>query len=90
MLEPVVQADDAQQIQVLAFVLVDALGLDVKHAVRVHLDADNGLDVVGQVGLGLAFDLAPALAEAGILGQGFQAVEFVQAAQPAMIDSFLQ
>ena len=47
-LEPVVEGDDVQHVEVLALVLVDAFHLDVEERVRVDRDAGPLQDQRGQ------------------------------------------
>jgi hypothetical protein len=62
-----------QHVEVLAFVFVDAFGLDVEQAVRVDGDALGVGDVVGQVGLASPFYRLPAVLEGGVVGESLQA-----------------
>ena len=72
LLEPVIEGDDVQGVEVLALVLVNALNLDVEQPVRVQGDARRFHDVVRQPSLVPALDGPPALAEFRIAGQWFQ------------------
>ena len=60
LLDALVEADDVQQVQMLALVLVHALGLDVEQALRVHRDPGVLFQPDGQVAFGRGLDLAPA------------------------------
>ena len=50
LLQPVVQRDDVQHVEVLALVLVDPLDLNVEQPVGVQFDAGGGVDVLARVG----------------------------------------
>ena len=68
-LEPVIQADDVQDVQVLALVFVDALDLHVEDRGRIDDDAGALLDQTGQRGLVGVLDLAPLGAEIRVVDQ---------------------
>ena len=90
LLEPVVQRDDVQHVEMLALVLVDALDLDVEHPVRVQLDARRRADVLGQARLVAALDVAPLRAEGGVLDERLQPAQARQVGQPAVTDGAVQ
>ena len=90
LLEPVVQGDDVQRVEVLALVLVNALDLNVEHPVRVELDARLRRDQVRQPGLVLPLDRAPALLEGRIVGVSLQTAQLLQVHQPAFADGLVE
>ena len=55
--QPVVEHDDAQRIQQLPLVFVNALDLAVEDGVRVHRLPDGRLEPIGELQLGLPFCL---------------------------------
>ena len=89
-LEPVVERDDVQRIEVLTLVFVYALDLNVEHPIRVEIDAGPGFDVVGQPGLVLPLDGDPALLERRVIGVAFQATQFLQIYHPALADGLVE
>ncbi len=90
LLEPMVERDDVQHVEVLALVLVDALDLDVEHPVRVQLDTGHRVDVLGQARFVGALDVAPLLPEGGIVDELLQPAQPLQIGQPAVTDGAVQ
>ena len=72
LLEPVVEGDDVQHVQVLPLVLVDPLHLDVEEGVRIDGDPGPLLDQAGKIGLVGLLDLPPLFLEYRIVGQLLQ------------------
>ena len=66
---PVVEHDDAQRVQQLALVFMDALHLAVEDRVGIDGLAGGGLQPVGEADLGLALGLADAGLEVAVVGQ---------------------
>ena len=86
-LQPVIQADDVQDVQVLALVLVDALDLHVEDRRRIDDDAGAFLDQSRQRGLVGVLDLAPLGAEIRIVGQRLELAQLRQVADPLIADA---
>ena len=82
-----VERDDMQYIEVLAFVFVDALGLDVEERRRVHDYATPLRDEPGKPGFCGLFDVAPLLLELRVIGELFEPAEQVQVVEPAITDT---
>ena len=77
-LQPVVQRDQVQHVQVLPLVLVQPLHLDVEQRLRIDGDAGAFLDEAGQSARLLsAFTVAPLALEAGVVASGSSALELV-------------
>ena len=89
MLQTKVEADDVQHVEVLAFVFVDALDLNVEKRVGVQADAAAEKEMICEVFLSHVLDSAPAVLEGAVSGIGLQSAELVQIARqsPSMISS---
>ena len=72
-----------QDIQQLAFVLVNALDLHVKQAVRADPDACGAFDMGCQSNLVGAFGRHELFLEHGVFFEGVQALELIQVESPA-------
>ncbi|KAF5040732.1 hypothetical protein DSECCO2_530350 [anaerobic digester metagenome] len=81
-----VVVDDVHDVEELALVFVDALGLDVEDGVRGEDDARGPGDETGQVFLVGAFDGHEFLAERGVFGQGDEFLEPVEVLDPGVAD----
>ncbi len=90
LLEPVVQRDDVQGVEVLALVLVNTLDLDIEHPIRVQFDARRRLDVVGQPSLVPPLHSTPTLLESGVIGQRFQPSQSLQVDHPVAADGVVE
>ena len=90
LLEPVVQRDDVQHVEVLALVLVDPLDLNVEQPVGVQLDAGRRADVVGEPRLVGTLDLSPLAAERGVVDERLEPAQPVQVGQPAVADRVVE
>ena len=67
--QPIVEHHDAQRVEQLALVFVDALDLAIEDAVRVHRFAGSALEPIGKFRLGLALGLAEVVAQRPVVGQ---------------------
>ena len=81
--EPVVEDHDAQGVEQLPLVLVDALDLTVEDAVRVNHLPGRRLEPLGEPRLALTLGLPEHLAEARVLGQWREPPQLVEAGDPA-------
>ena len=90
LLEPVVQSDDVQSVEVLALVLVDPLDLDVEHPGVVQFDTGGGVHELGEPPLVGPLDLSPALPERRILDVVLQPAQLVEIGQPAVADGVVE
>ena len=86
-LEPQVEREDVEHVQVLPLVFVQALDLDVEERLRIHLHAGALLDERGEAALGGELHLAPLLLELRVVRQRLQLAELVEVAQPAVADA---
>ncbi len=82
-----VESQDMEQVQMLAFVFVEAFDLDIEDGGRVHIYAAFVLDDFGQVHFVLVFDGHEGIAEPGVFGEGLEASELVNIANPTIADS---
>ena len=73
-----------EDVQELALVFVDALDLDVEHRLRRDADALRPLQPVDQPRLVGLLDGAEPVAEARIVGQGREAFQPLEIADPAL------
>ena len=85
-LDALVEADDVQDVQVLALVLVDALDLDVEHRVGIHGDAGPAPDDVRESCLRRALHPLPVFAESGVLRERLERPEPAVIAGPRVAD----
>ena len=86
-LEPVVERDQVQHVQVLALVFVQPLHLDVEERLRIDADAGSLLDERGQRALVVGLDRLPLALETAVGGQRLEARELVlQVGDPAVAD----
>ena len=77
-----------QQVEVLAFVFVDAFGLHVEHRVRIDDLAGTLANQLGQSDLGVTLLFLPALLELGVGRHLFHLGEFAQVGHPVATDVF--
>ena len=90
LLEPVVEGNDVQHVEVLAFVLVDPLDLNVEHPGRIQLDVGRRVQVFREPCLVGALDVSPSLAELGVIDERLQPAQPVQLHQPAVADRLVE
>ena len=84
--QPVVQDDDAQAVQQLSLVLVDALDLAVEDRARIDGDVRGRFQPVRETRLGLRLGLADGVAKARIVGERLQPGEVSEVGDPAVAD----
>ena len=84
--EAQIEREDVQDVEVLALVFVQALGLDVEQRIRVDHDAGALRDERREVALGGKFHLPPLLLELRIVRQRFESAELPEVAQPALAE----
>ena len=82
LLEPAVERDDVQHVQMLALVFVDALDLDVEQPGGIELNAGMRADVGGEALLVGQLDRAPVAAERGVIGMRLELAQRSQVRQP--------
>ena len=81
-----IKGQDVQEIEVLAFVFVEALDLHVEKSGGIDLDPAVPLDNAGQIDLVGLLDVHESDLEIEVLGEGFQGAKLVEIALPAMAD----
>src|ERR1019366_3997524 len=74
--QPVVEHDDPQCIQELAFVLVDAFDLAIKDRLRINGLPCRQAEPITKWSLGISLGFAEVIAEAIVLGEGFELASF--------------
>lgn len=79
-----------EDVQQLALVLVDALDLGVEHRRAGHRHAQLRLHVPREPPLVLQLALAPALLEAGVLGELADGGDELQVAEEVLVDRLAQ
>ena len=84
----VVEHDDVQGQQQLAFVLVHALDLHVEDGLGVDDQIEGVFDDLGQRDLVLLLDGVEFVEEAIVVSQGFEFFQFGQIADPCVADIF--
>ena len=85
--QPIVEHHDAQRIQQLPLVFVDALDLAIEDAVRVYRFAGRPLEPIGKLRLGLAFGLEKGVTKRLVVGQWFELFQLAEVGHPAVADS---
>ena len=90
LLEPVVESDDVQRVEMLALVFVDAFDLNVEHPLRVEQDAGVIGDVIGEPGFVATLHGHPLLLERSVVGVGFQAAQLLQVDHPPLADGVVE
>src|SRR5262245_36516142 len=85
-LQAVIKRYDMQDIQVLAFVFMEALDLDIEQARRISLDAGLLQNLRGEHFAALPFDASPLVPEGSIINLGFEAAQCFEVARPAVPD----
>jgi hypothetical protein len=84
--QPIVQHNDAQGVQQLALVFVDALDLAVEHVGRVGDLAGRRPEPVREVPLGLVRGFAKRVAEGLVVGKRRQLAQTAEIGHPAVAD----
>ena len=82
--QPVVEHHDAQGVEKLPLVFVDALDLAIKDGVRIHGLPGGGFEPLGELSFGLALGLAEVVAKAPVVGQRFELAQLGQVGDPAV------
>ncbi|MFM1942435.1 MAG: hypothetical protein RI897_1417 [Verrucomicrobiota bacterium] len=86
--EPVIEGDDMEDVEVLAFVFVEAFDLDIEEGGGVDFDACALVDDLGEVLFVGEFDFAPGVAELEVFGEGFEFLELAEVFDPIFADMF--
>ena len=86
-LDPVIKMNNMENVEQLAFVLVNPLDLHIEHGLRIEINTAVGLDQLSQTQLVFIFDLLPALLESPIPGQLFELLQLHQIDHPSVADA---
>ncbi len=84
--QPVVQHHNAQRIEQLPLVFVDAFDLAIENGVRVDDLAGRRFEPVGEMRLGVAFGLAELVAKSFVIGKRFELAQLAEVGDPAVAD----
>ena len=84
--QPVVQHDNAQRIEQLSFVFVDALDLAIENGIRVDNLARRGFEPIGKMRFGVALGLAERVAESFVVGERLELAQLAEIGHPPVAD----
>ena len=86
--QPIVENDDAQRIEKLPLVFVDALDLTVENGVRVDALAGRRSQPIGEARLGLTRGIAKHVAKSFVVGKRLELGQLTEVRYPAVADAF--
>src|SRR5262249_36048245 len=84
--QPIVEHHNAQRVEELPLVFVDALNLAIEDAIRVHRLAGCPLEPIGKLRLGLAFGLTEIVTQSLVTSQRLQLTQLTEVSHPAVAD----
>ena len=84
--QPIVKHHDAERIEHLPLVFVNALDLRIEDAVGVYRLAGGVLEPVHELRFGFAFRLEERVTKTGIIGHGFQLLQVAEVFDPTITD----
>ena len=83
-LETMIQRNHMKDVEMLAFVFVNAFDWAIKNGMGVDFDAIGSADITCQPGFVVGFDLLPLGTKVGIIDEGFEFLEMIQVLNPSI------